>query len=198
MGGQGEMFFAVYFIGCANNFRKCLKKPEWVLGTLLLISYGYFFHPEPLSNINSRMNMVRAVVEEGTFVIDKYHANTIDKAYYKGHYYSEKAIGTPFLAIPVYWTLQNVSALLRVSPDFSVFLYLITICTVSLPSSLLGVLIFRFTGELSPDLPLRLIVTLGYALGTISFPYATMFYEHQLFIPFLNGIPLKRRSLVYF
>jgi hypothetical protein len=44
----------------------------------------------------------------------------------------------------------------------------------------LGVLIFRFTGELSPDLPLRLIVTLGYALGTISFPYATMFYEHQL------------------
>jgi hypothetical protein len=53
-------------------------------------------------NIDSRLDLVHAIVDGHTVRIDRYHQNTWDKAVYKGHYYSDKAPGTAILGVPVY------------------------------------------------------------------------------------------------
>jgi hypothetical protein len=53
----------------------------------------------------SNFALVRAL-SRGTAKIDRYSWETRDSAYYKGHYYSVKAPGMPFLALPVYGALK--------------------------------------------------------------------------------------------
>ena len=48
----------------------------------------------------SRLDLLHALVTEGTFRIDAYHQNTPDKAIHGGHFYSDKAPGTVVLAFP--------------------------------------------------------------------------------------------------
>jgi hypothetical protein len=47
------------------------------------------------------MALSHAILNEGRITIDTYHWNTIDKAYYKGHYYTDAAPGLSVLAVPV-------------------------------------------------------------------------------------------------
>jgi hypothetical protein len=47
----------------------------------------------------SRLDLLHALVVQGTVSIDAYHENTPDKAAYDGHYYSDKAPGTGALAL---------------------------------------------------------------------------------------------------
>ncbi len=75
---------------------------------IALLSYAWFFPRWADPNQNSRLNMVVAVVDDGTFMIDKYVANTVDYAKVDGHYYSDKAPGTAFLGIPIYAGLRLV------------------------------------------------------------------------------------------
>ena len=44
-------------------------------------------------NQNSRLSLVRSVVDYGTVQIDKFASTTGDYAFYKGHYYSDKPPG---------------------------------------------------------------------------------------------------------
>ncbi|MCB0150355.1 MAG: hypothetical protein KDE01_22240, partial [Caldilineaceae bacterium] len=68
---------------------------------LLLLCYTYIFPRWADPNQNSRLNMVFAVVEDGTFQIDRYVSNTVDYAKVGEHYYSDKAPGVALLGIPV-------------------------------------------------------------------------------------------------
>jgi hypothetical protein len=79
---------------------------ELVLFFMLLISFIYTFPRWADPNQNSRLNMVFAVVEDGTFQIDRYVENTVDYAKVGEHYYSDKAPGTAFLGIPIYAGLK--------------------------------------------------------------------------------------------
>lgn len=87
-------------------------KLEAVLFLLLLLCYMYVLPRWADPNQNSRLDMVVAVVEDGTFQIDKYVDNkyvghTVDYAKIGGHYYSDKAPGAAFLGIPVYAVLKR-------------------------------------------------------------------------------------------
>ncbi len=52
---------------------------------------------------------VRAIVEHGQFQIDPYHSlsewYTEDVAYFQGHYYCDKAVGSSLFAVPLYFVL---------------------------------------------------------------------------------------------
>jgi hypothetical protein len=68
----------------------------------VLACCGYFF---PMLNnwgSNSRMDLIYALGDKGQVRIDDYHQNTGDKAYYGGHYYTDKSIGPPLLGLPFY------------------------------------------------------------------------------------------------
>lgn len=79
---------------------------------IALLCYGYFFPRWADNNQNSRLNMVVAVVDDGTFRIDRYvhgqlgYGKTVDYAKVGGHYYSDKAPGAAFLGIPIYAGLR--------------------------------------------------------------------------------------------
>ncbi len=71
-----------------------------LIAAVVLVSYAYFYEGGGW-NQNSRLDLVRAIVEQGTLRIDPFHENTNDKAFANGHYYSDKAPGLALLAVPV-------------------------------------------------------------------------------------------------
>ena len=185
-----------------------------MLFLLLLLSYTYTFPRWADQSQNSRMDMVVAVVDDGTFRIDKYVSNTVDYAKVGDHYYSDKAPGPAFLGIPIYAGLrvlfdtpvvQRLMNQLASNPAFvatlrsygsgileqkvrlALALVAIALAVGAIPSALLGVLLYRAMARFTPRPWPRLLVVVGYALLTPAFAYANTFYSHQLSAALLFG-----------
>ena len=112
---------------------------------MVVIGYGYF-SSERDSNINSRLALVKAIVDEGRFEIDSYHNSelyTTDKSYFNGHYYSDKAIGTAVLGAIAYYPVRwiYVHAGIRLTPRL--FREWLTFLAVSLPTALIAPFLSR-------------------------------------------------------
>ncbi|MGI8826111.1 MAG: hypothetical protein ACR2JC_10795 [Chloroflexota bacterium] len=75
---------------------------------LAFVVYAYFMPRWADWNIDSRLDLVHAIVHDRSLRIDRYHWNTWDKAVVRDprthvdHFYSDKAPGTAFLGAPVY------------------------------------------------------------------------------------------------
>lgn len=69
---------------------------------LAFVAFAYIMPQWADWNIDSRLDLVHAIVDDHSLSIDRYHQNTWDKAVYNGHYYSDKAPGTAILGVPVY------------------------------------------------------------------------------------------------
>jgi len=194
-----------------------MKKLNFVaisLFLVLLACYAYTFPRWADPNQNSRLDMVVAVVEDGTFQIDKYVANTVDYAKVGDHYYSDKAPGTAFLGIPFYAGFKVIldlpavdqltdrlasseafratlredgSGVLKQKVRFALAQVLLTFVTAAVPSALLGVLLFKLAGRLGASTGTSLVIALGYGLLTPAFAYAGAFYGHQLAAALLFG-----------
>jgi hypothetical protein len=174
---------------------------------ILVACYLYFFPRWADPNQNSRLDMVFAVVEDGTFQIDKYVENTVDYAKVGGHYYSDKAPGSAFLGIPVYaalkrvlnapvidgvmgWLSHSAAFQATLNPEgtgvlghkvrFAVAQVAVTAIASALPTALIGALMYRLLAAFTPHAGARAFVALGYGLLTPVFPYAGAFYGHQL------------------
>lgn len=174
---------------------------------LLAVCYTYIFPRWADPNQNSRLNMVIAVVEDGTFQIDKYVHNTVDYAKVEEHYYSDKAPGAAFVGIPVYAGLalfldmpvfdrlmdklannaafqatlrENGSGLLTQKVRFALAQVMLTFVIAVLPSAVLSVLLYRLMRKFTDKYWSRIIVVIGYGLLTPAFAYAGAFYGHQL------------------
>ncbi len=183
------------------------KLAEICIFFLLFISYAYVFPRWADPNQNSRLDMVVAVVDDGTFQIDPYVKNTVDYAKVGGHYYSDKAPGAAFLGIPVYWGVKNVLELPAINkltkqlenntafqatlnPEgtgiseqkvrFAIAQVLITLVVSALPTAFLGVLLFKTLKRFTDHIGFRVSVCLAYGLLTPAFAYAGAFYGHQL------------------
>lgn len=183
------------------------RKNEILIFLVLMLCYGYFFPRWADPNQNSRLDMVFAVVEDGTFQIDRYVENTVDYAMVDGHYYSDKAPGIALLGIPVYkvmtfflnmpWMeglverLGNSSAFQSTLQEGGSGIYVekvrfamaqvaLSFLLSAVPSALLGVQIFTAARRISHANGLRWAVVVGYGLLTPAFAYANAFYGHQL------------------
>jgi hypothetical protein len=75
---------------------------EILLFFILIVNYSYFLPKWADWSQNSRMDLILAIVDQGSLAIDDYYKNTGDYAYFEGHYYLDKAPGPTFLAVPVY------------------------------------------------------------------------------------------------
>jgi len=73
---------------------------------IVFLSIIYTFPCWADPNQNSRLDMAFAVVEDGSFQIDRFVWNTVDYAKVGDHYYSDKAPGTALLGIPIYAGLK--------------------------------------------------------------------------------------------
>jgi hypothetical protein len=147
------------------------------LALALLLGYGFFLQ-QPAWNEYSRYDLVRAVVDEGTVRIDSFHENTGDKAFKDGHYYSDKLPGTAILGIPVYAAYLGLNGLAGIEePPQEAAVAALAFTLSGIPTVLLVLLLVRFlipyTGE-----PWALTVGVALGVGSILFPFATMFFGH--------------------
>lgn len=179
---------------------------EWSIFLLLVVCFTYFLPRWADWNVNSRMDLVMAIVDEHTLQIDDYYANTGDYAKFQDHFYSDKAPGSSFLAVPIYAAFEFLGGRALVSgvaPRFAnsallstlntggrrlvqenlyffVALTFVTFFTSVLPSALIGILLFRFALEWTDSVRNAAIVALAYGLATPAFAYANNMYGHQL------------------
>ena len=185
-----------------------------ILFIQLLAGFSYVFPRWADPNQNSRLDMVVAVVDDHTFRIDNYVANTVDYAKVGNHYYGDKAPGAAFLAIPIYAGLKVVldapllvqvtrrlegsdafRATLRAEGSgveqqkirFALAQVVLAFALAAVPTALLCMLIFLLLGNVTASVGVRLAVTLGYGLLTPAFAYANAFYGHQLSAALLFG-----------
>jgi hypothetical protein len=180
----------------------------------LLLCYTYTLPRWADPNQNSRLDMVVAVVEDGTFQIDAYVENTVDYAKVGEHYYSDKAPGAAFLGIPVYAMLKGLldlpimdnvmdiladnealkatlreggTGLLAHKVRFAIAQVALTFVASALPTALMGTLMYNLLGRFTTRPWPRIGVVLGYGLLTPAFAYAGAFYGHQLSAACLFG-----------
>jgi len=67
-----------------------MSRIELVVFLVMLTVYSFFIQ-YPNVNQNTRFDLVRAIVEQHTVTIDDYQENTVDKSYFDGHWYADKA-----------------------------------------------------------------------------------------------------------
>jgi hypothetical protein len=181
---------------------------------LLALCYAYFFPRWADPNQNSRLDMVVAIVDDGTFQIDEYVANTVDYAKIGEHYYSDKAPGTAFLGVPAYAAMKVVldlpvmdkvteklansksfqatlraegSGVLKDKVRFALAQVALSFFAAALPTALTGVMLYHLGEAFTSAVWPRLLAALAYGLLTPAFAYANAFYGHQLSAALLLG-----------
>lgn len=185
-----------------------LTRREWAIFLTCWIVYLFHLGPVPGVNENRYLNLARSIVDEGRLTIDRYHYNTVDKAYTDGHYYAGAAPGPAFLALPIYALFKmgmpkasrtffgqyDVGTYIRQNlggvnaPDefiqrypfaeFLIFHMISTALICGVLMALIVVLLYRLLGWIGVGERERLIVLAIYAFGTITFFYATRLYSH--------------------
>jgi hypothetical protein len=156
--------------------RSTAQRREILLALLLLFAYG-FFRQVPAWNEYSRFDLIRAVVEEQTTRIDSFHDNTGDAAYFGGHWYSDKAPGSALLGIPVFVVSSVSSAISNADPDPQSTVQVLAFFESGIATAVLVLLLIRFLAPLV-GAGWATGVGLAYGLGSIAFPFATMFFGH--------------------
>lgn len=150
--------------------------------------------------MNTRLNLVFALVERGTIVIDDYHDTppyaTGDKAYFQGHYYSDKIFGVSLLAIPPY----AIAHALNGGPlSFHAAHYLMKIFAVAIPGGISAALFFLILGRIGVPPRRAVLLTILSVTGTMWLGYGTVFYPYVPGLAALLGalyftfFPLERR-----
>ncbi len=154
-------------------------RPVHILVAILAIATLYFYQ-DPQSNGNSRLAVTRAVVEHGNLQIDSYLQQasweSVDKAFYNGHYYGDKAIGSWLVAVPVYFLLYKIFGLLS-----SVAIkHILTAVIMGGAFTTTGVVLYRSAGLVTSSTWKALLAALGLSLGTMLWPYSAVYYGHVL------------------
>jgi hypothetical protein len=135
-------------------------------------------------NQNSRFDLLRAIIERHTLRIDAYHENTQDKAHFRGHYYSDKAPGLVFAALPVAYGARSALRAVGIHPQSArgefALSYLVTAGSVALPTALAAVGLFFLGLRFGASPTASAFGALAMALGTPIWAYASLFWAHAL------------------
>jgi hypothetical protein len=154
-----------------------------LLGLAIFFSFIYFYEGGGW-NQNSRFDLLRAIVERHTLQIDAYHENTQDKAHFHGHYYSDKAPGLVFLAVPFAEVARVVMRAVGVDLESAraeyLLSYIVTAFAVALPTALVGVCLYFLALRFGSDVTGAAFATIVLAVGTPMLAYASLFWAHAL------------------
>ncbi len=153
------------------------------LFALLFISYAYFYQAGGW-NQNSRFALVRAITNDWSLRIDPYERNTGDKAYFEGHYYSDKAPGLTFAAVPIVEPARLVYKAFGGDPEafggLALLSYLATVFTVGLLTAWAGVVLFDLSRAWGASTGGALFSATAFGLATPMWWLATIFIGHAL------------------
>jgi len=167
---------------------------------ILLACYTYF-RPSHNSATDTRADVVYSLVEDNTLIIDRYEKNTGDKAFFEGHYYTDKSIGPSVIALPAYVAFRAFASLppvrKQLQKDTSLAfkdelaneplgtyanwaLTVMTFFGAVLPSVFLGILVFFFVNRFTSTPFYAFVLAIAFGLCTIAFTYSKGLFQHQL------------------
>ncbi|MBK5256233.1 MAG: hypothetical protein JJE39_09400 [Vicinamibacteria bacterium] len=157
------------------------RSHSWRVFALVLLSAVYFFQSSG-HNEGARFDQMRSIVEHDEFEIDRFAWNTADIIRVGDHTYPGKAPGTSLLGALPWGVLRGFFALLPINVEKQLVLvtYALTILMSALPTALTSLLMLRFFSRNGWTIGRATLLALGYGLGTIAFPFATVFFGHQL------------------
>jgi hypothetical protein len=125
----------------------------------------------------------------------------------EGHYYTDKSLGPSLVAVPFYAVFKLIAQIPPVqnfiengklpgnfaetlNPEgrgalsSSIYqgmaLTFMTFFAISVPSAILGTVVFLFASHFTPRLIHAAVLALAYGLATIAFPYSNTLVQHQL------------------
>ncbi|MDX1971657.1 MAG: hypothetical protein SFY68_03900, partial [Candidatus Sumerlaeia bacterium] len=144
-------------------------------------------HPNTGWNVNTRLALVVAVVENGTFSIDGLHEEgapyfTMDKAFFEERFYSDKIFGVSLLALPLYAVLYHGLQLFGEFPSLGTTNFLLTLWAVKIPTAIALALLWYLLMQLTAAPWRSLAVVMGALLGSLWHGYAS------IFMPYAPGI----------
>lgn len=164
----------------AGRLTRWWRRPEAALFALVFGTYAYFYQAGGW-NQNVRFDLTRALVEDHALTIDRFADNTGDLAEKDGHLFCDKAPGVSLMgALPyafVYAAFGSAHPSLAYLASAS---WLTTVLVVSLPSALGVVALALLFGALGAPPAPRYALAAAWGLATLAFPYATLYYAHQL------------------
>jgi hypothetical protein len=156
-------------------------KDALIVFILLAFCYAYFYQDSG-ANGNSRFDLIFAVVQKGRLYIDDFNnledTQTIDQAYYDGHYYSDKAIGPSVVGGVMYLPLYGMQLLFNV-PSQGTVKMILTFLVIGIPSAAAGSILYILSAYWSQSRLRAFLVAVAIGLGTLSLPYSVVFFSHQ-------------------
>ena len=153
---------------------------ETLLFLFLLFCAAYFRHPVEYDNSLSRFFLLSAVVDDGTLAIDRNAGETVDASRAGGRVYSNKAIGAPLLAVPVYYALRRWTPIRNDAPLSPRARYLCILAISGVPFALAGAALMRLLIGMGAEPRSAFDATLAYGLGTLAWLHSSLFSGHQL------------------
>jgi len=158
-----------------------VTRTKRALFALLFVSFAYFYQAGGW-NQNSRFALVRAITKDHTPIIDPYHLSTGDKAFDRGHYYSDKAPGIALTAVPVVALARPIARALGIDTEgyggIALLSYLATVFTAGLFTAMGGVALFSLCVDLGASEGGALFAAIVFGLGTPIWTLATIFIGH--------------------
>jgi hypothetical protein len=159
-----------------------MKINQTCLLAIILAFATLYFYQDPQSNGNSRLDAARAIVEHGSFQIDTYLSQqswaSIDKAFYNGHYYTDKGIGSSLFAVPPYWVLYKLATALGIVLASDLIKHSLTFLVIGTSFVINGIILFKIALLISQNSWKAFIATLAVSLGTMLWPYSEVYYGH--------------------
>jgi hypothetical protein len=155
---------------------------------LLWTTYGYFYQSTG-DNEAARLDQTRTLLEDHTLSINKHWWNTADVIHYQkdgsDHIYPNKAPGTSLLSAVPFGVLSTILGVFRTAglPEWiywHLLTYLTILFTVGLSSALAAVAIYRVLLRITSDAYFSALTVVAIWLGTMAFPFSTLFFGHQL------------------
>ena len=150
---------------------------------LLLLTYAYFYQAGDWGT-NVRFDLIRAIVEQRTLIIDDYRDNTLDLTVAHGHYYLDKAPGPSLLAVPFVAVARAglaVAGVPAASPrGIAIQSYVAVVAVASLPTVCGAIALLLAALAMGASVRASRLGALVYALGSPAFAYATLLWGHPL------------------
>lgn len=160
------------------------KKNKFLFFLFLFVffSYSFFISSGFLGTLDRQIILVWSMVDDGTLNIDRYRDKTVDKSFYKGHYYIAGEPGISFAAVPFYYGFKKAAPFFGVTAAFLKIysVYIARTFVVSLPSALLAVVLYLLLPYFCADRKQALSLALLYAVASPALAYSTLFYRHHL------------------
>ena len=160
-----------------------LRLRALLIFSVIFFSYAYFYEGAGW-NQNSRLDMVRAIVEQRTLRIDAFHHNTGDKAFVNGHYYSDKAPGLALLGVPIAEVTRPILRALNIDPASPRGLidlaYCLNLFAVALPMAAACGCLLWIAMALGGSVNASAFSAVALGLATPMWAYSTLFWGHAL------------------